>query len=468
MLGWLASGTLLGLIVGKYVATGNGTILLFIALILLLGSLCSCRWWALGIIFIAGMMLGAARGSDVQNQYADFNDLVGKKIVINGKMSGDAQLRNAQQVVTLSELSIDNKPYVGEMYVSVFSSSILKRGDTLTVEGKLKTGFASYAASMSSGKLLTIMRGSDIIRDTRERFSEVIRAVVIEPMASLGLGFVVGQRSALPDSLDEQLKIVGLTHIVVASGYNLTILVRFVMRLLGRHSRYVAFVTSIIMIALFVLFSGFSPSMNRAVIVTVLGLLAWYVGRRFHPLLLLLYVAAGTALFNPMYVWADLGWYLSFFAFAGILIIAPLLIRLIYRRREPTSIEQLITETLSAELMALPLIAFAFSTVPTYALLANVLVAPFIPIAMALTALTGIFGLIGFSFTSLFALPTTLLIGYMIAIIEWLSVLPGAMVEISLPLWVILIWYSGIAFGAYVLMKKLRYDFRSRDNSIEV
>lgn len=468
MLGWLATGSLLGLMLGKYLTIGYGTFLLFIALILILGALRSCRWWAVAAIFVAGMILGVLRGSETQQAYGTYDELVGGTVTLIGKMAGDAQRRNSQQVVTLTDISISNRKYVGDVYVTVFSSAILKRGDTLSVEGKLKTGFASYGVSLTSGKILTISRGSDPIRDIRERFSEVIRADVMEPMASLGLGFVVGQRSALPDSLDEQLKVVGLTHIVVASGYNLTILVRFVMRLLGRHSRYLAFMTSLIMIMLFVLFSGFSPSMNRAVIVTVLGLLAWYVGRRFHPLLLILYVAAGTALFNPMYVWADLGWYLSFFAFAGILIIAPLVLRALYRKRDPSAIEQLVAETMSAEIMALPLIAFAFGAVPVYALLANVLVGPFIPVAMALTALTGILGIIGVALTSLIALPTMILIGYMVAVIEWLASLPGASWHISMPLWVLLLWYGLMSIGAYWLMRKLRYDFRARDSGLEI
>ncbi len=468
MLAWMATGSLLGLMFGKYLTVSFGTALLFIGLILLLGALRSCRWWAVVAIVIAGLLFGVLRGSETQLAYNAYDTLVGDKVTLTGVMTGDAQRRHSQQVVTLSDISINNQKYVGEVYVTVFSSTILKRGDTLSVEGKLKTGFASYSAALTSGKVLTVSRGTNIIRDTRERFSEVIRAVIMEPMASLGLGFVVGQRSALPDSLDEQLKIVGLTHIVVASGYNLTILVRFVMRLLGRHSRYLAFMASIIMIMLFVLFSGFSPSMNRAVIVTVLGLLAWYVGRRFHPLQLILYVAAGTAMYNPMYVWADLGWYLSFFAFAGILIIAPLIMRVLYRKRDPTPIEQLVAETMSAEIMALPLIAFAFGAVPVYALFANVLVAPFIPVAMALTALTGILGIIGTALSGLVALPTTLLIGYMVAVVEWLAGLPGALLPLSMPLWVLLVWYGLLFVGAYKLMRKLRYDFRARDSSLEI
>ena len=151
-----------------------------------------------------------------------------------------------------------------------------------------------------------------------------MREVVKEPQASLGIGFLTGQRSTLPDSLDEQLRIVGLTHIVVASGYNLTILVRFARRLFVRYSKYWATVSASVMICGFVLVTGFSPSMSRAALVTGLSLAAWYYGRKIHPLVLLLFAAAITVLINPSFLWGDIGWALSFTAFAGVMLLAPL------------------------------------------------------------------------------------------------------------------------------------------------
>lgn len=468
LLAWLAVGLLVGLLLGRNVSLGSGTELLLIGLVLTLGAIRSQRWWAVPALVLAGMSFGILRSDTVSREYATYQPLFEQTITIRGVMSGDAQTAaGGRQKITLSNVEIFGRSYPGEVFVTVFGKDELKRGDTVTVSGKLREGFASYGASIPAGKVVAVARGGDVIRDIREKFAGVVRSLVTEPMASLGLGFVVGQRSALPDTLDEQLKVVGLTHIVVASGYNLTILVRFAMRLLARHSRYLAFTTSLLVITGFVLFSGFSPSMNRAVIVTVLTLLAWYVGRRFHPVLLIAYVAGATAFSNPMYVWADLGWYLSFFAFAGILVVAPLVMTLLYRRRAASSFEQLVIETMCAEIVALPLIAFAFSTVPTFALIANVLVAPFIPAAMALTALTGIVGIVSTALATVFALPTTILIGYMIAVVEWLAALPMAQYELDLGLWPVLLWYALLVGACVFAWHRTRYNFRVRDNRLE-
>lgn len=469
LLAWLCLGLLIGLFAGRTIVADTNALLIMTSLVLILGAVRSRRWWSIGLIILAGGLLGMTRGVTVQSDYRIYESLLNQHVVMQGKLSGDAQNGTGnRQKITLSTVHIENTKLPGEVFVTLYSDAKLKRGDIITIQGTMRDGFASYGAALSGAKIITIERGSDVIRDIRERFSEALRAVVIEPMASLGLGFVVGQRSTLPDTLDEQLKVVGLTHIVVASGYNLTILVRFVMRLLSRHSRYLALVGSLLMIIGFVLFSGFSPSMNRAMIVTVLGLFAWYVGRRFHPVQLILYVAATTALLNPMYVWSDLGWYLSFFAFGGILVMAPLVIHAIYKRRQPTALEQLIVETLSAEMMTLPLIAFAFGALPVFALLANVLVAPFIPAAMLFTAVTGTIAMVSVSFAALIALPTTILIGYMIAVVEWLARIPNAQFAIDFDLIMIGLWYGILLIICVVMQQKTNYDFRRRDNALEV
>ena len=470
LLGWFSFGLLAGLFMGRNSSGSlDSAMLIMTALILTLGALRSRRWWAVVVIVAAGMLLGLLRGSTVQEGYAAYDSLLNHHVTLQGKMTGDAQ-RGAgnRQQITITDVKSERVQYPGEAFVILYSDAQLKRGDIISIEGAAREGFASYGAVLSGAKLVKLERGEDMIRDIRERFTGALRAVVIEPMASLGLGFVVGQRSTLPDTLDEQLKVVGLTHIVVASGYNLTILVRFMMRLLSKHSRYLALIGSLLMITSFVLFSGFSPSMNRAVIVTTLGLLAWYVGRRFHPVLLIAYVASMTAFVNPMYVWSDLGWYLSFFAFAGILVVAPLVVGLLYKRRQPVAIEQLVIETMSAEMMALPLVAFAFGTLPVFALVANILVAPLIPAAMLFTAISGTIAMISTSVAAVAALPTTLLIGYMVAVVEWLAGLPHAQYDIEFDVVMIGLWYGAMAVACVIIQHKTSYSFRRRDHRLEV
>lgn len=456
----LSVGVLVGLVLGR-VQGLSPDVFYVIAIVLFFGAFRSRRWWTLVVMIVAGSLLGYMRGAAYAQSLSIYDDYIGTTQTLQGRVISDAQdTEKGSTQFTLGQVKVDDVSHPGEIYITTAGRSQLKRGDHVVLTGMVREGFANFTASISYAKVEQIARPDDVVRDVREKFASVIRTLVLEPMASLGLGFVVGQRSTLPATLDEQLKVVGLTHIVVASGYNLTILVRFMMRLLARHSRYLAFVGSLGLMVLFVSFSGFSPSMSRAVAVTTLALMAWYVGRRFHPVFLLAYVAAGTALINPMNIWSDLGWYLSFFAFAGVLVVAPLLAAWLYRKRQPSSVELLILETMSAELMALPLIALSFGTIPVFGLIANVLVAPFIPLAMVLTALTGIVGMVSLSLGSFAAVPMTIVIAYIVAIVQWLSAVSWAQLQVDLPLALVVFWYVVVGLCCVLIVRKTGYSFR--------
>ena len=96
----------------------------------------------------------------------------------------------------------------------------------------------------------------------RDWFAEQVKEHIPETEAALGLGYLLGLRRALPTELVEVLQIAGLTHIIVASGYKLTILVRLSRRMFVRVSKYLATLSASSMILGFMAVTGMSPSMT--------------------------------------------------------------------------------------------------------------------------------------------------------------------------------------------------------------
>ncbi len=460
LLSWLGVGMLLGLFVGRAVPLIAVWIILALALVLTVTSLKSRRWYACVLIVVAGMLLGYLRGAVFAYSLHSFDGYIGTKTTLVGTVQQDPVLKDGSNIwqAELGDVSVGSASLNGGVFATIVSDETLKRGDTVTISGRVLEGFGSFQESMYRAELRHVSRPNDPFLAARDSFAEAVRRVMPEPEASLGLGFVVGQKSALPDDLAEQLKTVGLTHIVVASGYNLTILVRFARRLLARRSRYLALVGSGLLVVGFVFVSGFSASMNRAAVVTALSLLAWYYGRKFHPIQLILYVAAVSAFLNPLYVWGDLGWLLSFAAFTGVLVAAPIITRLLYgKKREPSAVVQLVVETLSAEVMTLPIIIISFGYVPVFALIANILVAPVIPFAMLLTFIAGVVGWLAPWFSTL-AAPATILIAYVVAIVKWLSQAGWARLPVDIPAWVALVWYGALLFVGWVVWRRRKVD----------
>lgn len=299
----------------------------------------------------------------------------------------------------------------------------------------------------------------------RDWFAEGIKRAIPEPQSSLSVGYLVGQKNALPEVLSEQLKVVGLTHAIVASGYNLTILVGFARRSLMRFSKYLATLIAGLLIISFVLVTGLSPSMSRAGLVSIIGLITWYYGRSTNPVVLLLVAATATAVWQPAFVWGDIGWYLSFTAFAGVIVLAPLLKRYFFGRSGKLGmIRQTLLDTMSAQLLTMPIIFYAFGQYSTYALVANILVLPLVPLAMLLTFIAGVGGLAVPGFAELFGWPARLVLSSNIFVVAWVAGLPGASGEIKFGITALIVSYVLLLAALVYLWRKTDYNHREAED----
>jgi len=425
------------------------------------------RVYVLPVLACTGLCIGLGYGSAALGERDAYAFYIGHSVELTGKVKEDPSRNSAGLSLQLDTVTIEGVNLPGSVLVSL-SSNDIKRGDIVTVRSLLKPGFGSFPASMSRATLISLVRPvpGDAGRVVRDWFADKIRINIAEPQASLGIGFLTGQKSALPDDLSDALKVAGLTHIVVASGYNLTILVRMARRLFIRFSKYLSAISSGVMITMFMAVTGLSPSMTRAGLVSGLSLLAWYYGYRFHPLILLPFAAAITVALQPSYVWGDLGWQLSFAAFAGVMIIAPLLQRYFYGEKEPGVFRQILGETIAAHIVTVPIIATGFGVISNVAVIANVLVVPLVPLAMLLTFISGIWTIIGLPFVWLVAVPTGWLLTYMTTVATFVSELSWAQSELQLELWVWGAYVLVVALACVWMTRATRYDLREANTVI--
>lgn len=421
------------------------------------------------LILVAGCLFGLWRGSQELHQLAKYRPLYGHILTVKGSVAEDvATNENGTKQIKLSNITIDHAHLNGQVWVETSANASIKRGDTLVLKGKLGKGFGNMAATMYHSQLISAERPQpgDIAREVRDWFADHVRMAIAEPQASLGIGYLTGQRSALPEDLSEQLRLLGLTHIVVASGYNLTILVRLARQLFARASRYLSAISAGAMIGAFVLVTGFSPSMSRAGLVAGLSLLAWYYGRVIHPFVLLPFAAATTVIINPSFMWGDIGWYLSFAAFAGVIILAPLLQHYFWGEGEGGVLRRIFIETASAQLATMPIIACIFGQFAPLALPANLLILPLIPLAMLLTFIAGVGTIIIPSLANVFGWPASIILQYMTTVADWLARLPFAQAEVTFNAWMLIASYAALAGGALYMWRKTRHSF-ARDSIVE-
>jgi competence protein ComEC len=388
---------------------------------------------ALLLLAILGFGLGWWRGSVAAQQLAAYDPLYYKQVTLVGHATDDAVYGDRYQLVfTMDNIRVIS-PYpmhlTGSIQVKGFGEPAINRGNTVQVSGKLFPTLGNNVARVSFAQLQVVDDRSTPIDVLRRNFTAGMESALPEPAASFGMGLLIGQRSTLPPEIAQQILMVGLTHVIAVSGYNLTIIVQVVRRLLEKRSKFQATFLSCILIVVFLLITGLSPSIVRASVISVLTVAAWYFGRELRPLVLLLVSAAITVLWNPAYLWGNVSWYLSFLSFFGVLVLGPLLTRRLYKSKEPKLLMAIVLESVCASVLTMPYILYIFGQTSLVALPANVLVVPLIPLGMLLSVIAGLAGMLVPGLAGWFAWPATWLLTYMLDCAQLLSRVPHAFVD---------------------------------------
>ncbi len=422
------------------------------------------RAYVVPLLFIGFWLIGCVYGSSVKDSTSIYRHIINSQVELTGHVREDPSKNDSGAVMMqVDQVTVREYKLPGSVWVSSSSNGDVKRGDTIIVSGTLSQGFGTYAASMYRASIKKVTRSpyDDIGRVVRDWFADAVRRVIPEPQASLGIGFLTGQKSALPDDLSKALQIVGLSHVVVASGYNLTILVRLARRLFVKLSMFLSAFSASIMIVAFVMITGLSPSMTRAGLVSGLSLASWYYGRQFHPFVLLPFVAAITVAFQPSYVWGDIGWELSFSAFAAVMIVGPLLQRFFFGDKEPGVLRQILGETVAAHLVTIPIIVIGFGVISHVAIIANIMIVPFVPLAMLLTFISGLLSLTIPSIAEIASIPITWLLTYMTNTSQFLAGLTWAQSHIQLEWWGVVMYYIVLIGACVIMWRTTRFNFRT-------
>lgn len=239
----------------------------------------------------------------------------------------------------------------------------------------------------------------------KEKFESQINRLYPEPHASFMAGLITGSRRGIPQHLLDDFQTTGLTHIIAISGYNIAIVIAVISGAFFFLPLKWRFAPSIFAIVAFTFFVGASPSVVRAAIMGGLGLFALQVGRQKHSLIAILFTAAVMTACNPKILWYDAGFQLSFLSVLGLSYLAPFLEKIFACVPKILGLRESLQMTVAAQLAAVPLIVVLFSHFSVIAPIANVVVAPFIPLAM-------LFGFAG-AVVSFFFEPLGLLIAYL-------------------------------------------------------
>lgn len=206
-------------------------------------------------------------------------------------------------------------------------------------------------------------------------------------LADLLSSMVLGNRAiALPSDITHKFRDVGLSHILAASGFNLTIVTVMSYALCRLLTPSVVACNTFCFLSIlgFVSLAGPSPSVNRAALMCSTVLLAKSGQRRCNVLAALAVSFLLTLVFDPLCT-NDLGLQLSYAATLGIVLGSKALTSHIYagKTKWKQALADAVSVVLIAQLSVMPIQLFYFWRAGTMFIPANLLVTPLItPLTM--------------------------------------------------------------------------------------
>jgi competence protein ComEC len=296
----------------------------------------------------------------------------------------------------------------------------------------------------------------------RERAEVALERGMPEREAVLARGFVLGEDDRIDHATREDFQRSNLTHLLAVSGENvilLCVLAWPLLVLLGLPLR-ARLIGALCLIAIYVPVTGAGPSIQRAGVMGVAGLIAALADRPRSRWYAVLLAASITLAINPR-ADGDVGWQLSFAAVIGIMLWARRLASLLggscERGSARAAIAEAIAVTISATVATAPLMAEAFDQLSPAALPANVLAAPAVAPAMWLGMLAGIAG-------QLPGLPVepinwleSLCLAYIAQVAHWLAAPRWALLTVHLgSVWSVAASYAVLLAAMEILLRWLR------------
>jgi ComEC/Rec2-related protein len=261
--------------------------------------------------------------------------------------------------------------------------------------------------------------------------------------AALAKGLILGGTGDFSQSFKKNLQASGTSHLVAVSGYNVSIITVALFGFLRlAFSRRFAITSTIVVLIGFCLMTGATASVVRASIMGLLFVFAKLIGRRTAAFNSLFAAALVMVLINPFTIY-DVGFQLSFAATFGLVVGSAFITLPELKKRRPYLFELILVliTTILAQIFTLPILLMSFGRISILAPIANLLILPLVPFAMALIALV-----LAVSFITPLAILISELAGillrYFISVITYFGQIKWAAVEISsFALWKTVLYY---------------------------
>ncbi len=374
--------------------------------------------------------------ADVRKE-SEYND---KVVYVVGRVTEHCMYSGDVFQAVLDDLMIDKEPVSGKMSAYLYNSGLefsqVRAGYVLSfwaevhdrppvgqdgvnasdVRADIRYAAASYAHESP------VPGQPDFLEGIRTGLRDHLTANMGDEAGLVAYGMIAGDRYLLPDEITDAFAGAGIGHILAVSGLHVGLIFLLINKLFSLipAPRPIGRITTTLLLFVYAIFTGASPSTVRAVIMCLILIWSDRFGRT-DSLNSLCLAATVCLCISPFYLF-ECGYLMSVGAVGGIVMFARPVNSALRRMRLPKPIAESIGSAVSVQSVIMPMTAYFFHRTYLYSLPVN---------GLGTWALSGLFFLLIAFLPLSFAFPVLLvpvgwLFGGLLFVCNWVTALPLA------------------------------------------
>lgn len=326
-------------------------------------------------------------------------------IVIKGKIKRETKTKEYGKIykVQIEEITQNGKEIKAQkknIYIQENKTKIkLQYGDIIEVKGKYEEpesrrnykGF-DYKVYLKTKNILGTLKSTNIkkvshkienpieyIESKSIKLSENLKQkannILPQEIASIFIGIILGDRTEIPEEAIENFRNANMSHILAVSGMHMSYLILLATQIIGKLiGKKQAYYISIILIIEYMFLTGFSSSIIRAGIMGII-LISSKIFYKNNDVLTNIAISALIIVLKNPYTILDLSFQFSYGGTIGIILFQKFISKnFLEKIIKSKKIIEIISVTISAQIIILPISIIQFNKLNIYFILTNLII----------------------------------------------------------------------------------------------
>lgn len=413
---WFLISLVAGTVAGRYIHCTFLNMFLFFILLSIISVMFSMKLkifepFYMPFIFIIGMMLCTTALSP---KSISVQTMVNKEVKIYGTVRNCYVTGNGKTAATVDvyKISDGSADCTDKLKIIAYTDNRnICPGDIITSQGKLYSFDEPTNPYQTNYRIYMLSNGYDYsmwcksimymgetngiiynIEKAREHVNKFFENNMPEREAGIAKALTTGYKNDLSEETRENFKRLGISHVLAVSGLHVSIISYLILYMCTevfkiQRRKAIPFASSVLVF--YLIFTGFSPSAFRAVLMSVVSFAGLILYRNSDRINTAAFSAFVMLCINPLYLW-NVSFQLSYIGIAAVYSS----IEVLEESQITNKIEKSIIFSAVSWVIVSPAVMYYFKGVSLIAIIANIV---FVPALSVVTCLSMVAGLLSFS-----------------------------------------------------------------------